>query len=81
MTIIFLTNSFLHSSAIFFSFLQDHPWHIYASSTGKRQSSGSNSAGRQKSVYLASTRSACGRPTKAIMSKILLCMASYYNSS
>jgi len=54
---------------------EDHPWHIYASSNTKRQSSASNTGNDDKpiaqSVYLASTRSAAGRPTRAIMNRIL----------
>eukprot|EP00531_Pseudo-nitzschia_arenysensis_P020707 CAMPEP_0116151180 /NCGR_PEP_ID=MMETSP0329-20121206/19955_1 /TAXON_ID=697910 /ORGANISM="Pseudo-nitzschia arenysensis, Strain B593" /LENGTH=392 /DNA_ID=CAMNT_0003647767 /DNA_START=252 /DNA_END=1430 /DNA_ORIENTATION=- len=55
---------------------EDHPWHIYAASGMRRRSSNKNSTadGRRsipESVYLASTRSTSGRPTWAIMNKIL----------
>ena len=53
--------------------LQDHPWHIYAAST-RRRSSVTNRTGDKsipESVYLASTRSTAGRPTRAIMNRVL----------
>lgn len=54
---------------------ENHPWHIYASSIERRQSSGSDNVNGKKSicqsVYLASTGSASGRPTRALMNMIL----------
>lgn len=54
---------------------EDHPWHIYATSSKRRNSSDRNTVNGKNSippsVYLASTRSASGRPTSAIMNRIL----------
>mmetsp|Transcript_8380 Transcript_8380/g.20704 ORF Transcript_8380/g.20704 Transcript_8380/m.20704 type:complete len:456 (-) Transcript_8380:29-1396(-) len=58
---------------------EGHPWHIYASKTQRSPAgttSTSTSANRKKhipgSIYLASTRSSAGRPTRALMERILV---------
>mmetsp|Transcript_20207 Transcript_20207/g.43983 ORF Transcript_20207/g.43983 Transcript_20207/m.43983 type:complete len:442 (+) Transcript_20207:200-1525(+) len=61
---------------------EGHPWHIYASNM--QQSSVSTTVDGKKtsiprSVYLASTRSAAGRPTRALMKRI--CLGSDLNNS
>eukprot|EP00535_Pseudo-nitzschia_heimii_P008593 CAMPEP_0197176190 /NCGR_PEP_ID=MMETSP1423-20130617/2201_1 /TAXON_ID=476441 /ORGANISM="Pseudo-nitzschia heimii, Strain UNC1101" /LENGTH=362 /DNA_ID=CAMNT_0042625523 /DNA_START=127 /DNA_END=1215 /DNA_ORIENTATION=- len=56
---------------------EDHPWNVYVSGNDQKHSSENTDRKHSKNtefqaVYLASTRSASGRPTKATMNKILL---------
>ncbi|VEU37091.1 unnamed protein product [Pseudo-nitzschia multistriata] len=53
---------------------EGHPWHMYASNRQQRRVSKTADSNNNNcsSVYLGSTRSAAGRPTRALMERILL---------